>query len=87
VKDRELGLHIDADLVIDSSFGIVHDILVKALGIPQPTLHMHAALRGQDWGKSIEVRHFTIEGTFAGIKVIIYFCDIDDRDADFSISR
>lgn len=69
-KERTPGLNIDADLVIDSSFGVVHDILTNVFGIPNPTLHLHAALGDQNFDKGLVVGSFALEGFFAGIKVV-----------------
>jgi hypothetical protein len=70
-QDKALGLHIDTDLVIDSSFGVVHDILANVFGIANPTLHLHAALGEQTFGKPLAVRAFALEGIFAGVEVIV----------------
>jgi hypothetical protein len=66
-------MHFDADLVIDSSFGIVHDILVTVFGIPNPTLHMHAVFGEWTFTHPLDVRAFVLEGVFNGIKVILYY--------------
>lgn len=67
---KALGWHVDADFVIEPSCGKLYDLLRTVLKVQEPILHLHAGLgTRQDWGKSLTVASFTLDGTFPGIQV------------------
>ena len=69
---KALGWHVDADFVIDKGCGQLYDLLQTVLKVKEPILHLHAGLgANQDWGKSLSISSFTLDGTFPGLQVPI----------------
>ncbi|KAJ7785143.1 hypothetical protein DFH07DRAFT_934976 [Mycena maculata] len=67
-RKRQIGFNFDADIVFDESYGQVHDVLVRFLGVPDPRLHLHCGLgTGQDWHRPLWISSFVLEGVFPTI--------------------
>ena len=49
-RSKSIGLTMEADIVFDSSYGQVHNVLTNFLGFTEPSLHVACGLRlVQDW--------------------------------------
>jgi hypothetical protein len=61
---KAIGWHIDADVVINSSCGVLHDILSNVLGISgKKDLHVHAGLGlHQSWSTPLSLSSLTLSG-------------------------
>ncbi|PVF91964.1 hypothetical protein CPB86DRAFT_718414 [Serendipita vermifera] len=67
-KTKAIGWNLSADLVIDESAGVIHDVLSRVLNVEEPVLKISANL-GENWGwhQPLDVGGFTLEGVFAGV--------------------
>ncbi|KIK65994.1 hypothetical protein GYMLUDRAFT_954339 [Collybiopsis luxurians FD-317 M1] len=65
---KAIGWHVDADFVIDASYGSLYDLLRMVLNVQEPIIHLHAGLGlNQGWGRRLALSSFTLDGTFPGI--------------------
>ncbi|PVF94618.1 hypothetical protein CPB86DRAFT_712792 [Serendipita vermifera] len=67
-KTKAIGWNLSADLVIDESAGVIHDVLSRVLNVKEPVLKISANF-GENWGwnQPLDVGGFTLEGVFAGV--------------------
>ncbi|PVF92098.1 hypothetical protein CPB86DRAFT_844605 [Serendipita vermifera] len=67
-KTKAIGWNLSADLVIDASAGVIHDVLSRVLNVEEPVLKISANF-GENWGwnQPLDVGGFTLEGVFAGV--------------------
>ncbi|PVF91963.1 hypothetical protein CPB86DRAFT_718410 [Serendipita vermifera] len=67
-KTKPVGWNLSADLVIDESAGVIHDVLSRVLNVEEPVLAISANF-GENWGwnQPLDVGGFTLEGVFAGV--------------------
>lgn len=74
---RSSGWHIDADVVIDNSFGPLHDLLADFFNNPNPSIHVHAELgHVADRNSPLSLGFFALEGTVGEHdKINISLCD------------
>ncbi|KAJ7233678.1 hypothetical protein C8J57DRAFT_1729399 [Mycena rebaudengoi] len=71
---KAIGWHVDADFVVDATYGPLYDLLRTVLNVQEPTIHLHAGLGlNQGWGIGLAMSSFTLDGTFPGILTKI--CD------------
>ncbi|KAF8122693.1 hypothetical protein EV363DRAFT_1553609, partial [Boletus edulis] len=69
-KTKSIGWHFNADWVIDSSCGLLYDILTKALQVSKPKLNIHASFGEQQrWSAPLSLHSFILEGVFPGLTV------------------
>ncbi|KZS92230.1 hypothetical protein SISNIDRAFT_455988 [Sistotremastrum niveocremeum HHB9708] len=68
-KSKDVGLTVEADIIFDQSYGKIHDVLSKFLGVADPTLHVKCTFGiGQDWHKPLRMSSFALEGVFPNIQ-------------------
>ncbi|KAJ7776553.1 hypothetical protein DFH07DRAFT_980740 [Mycena maculata] len=73
-SSKALGWHIDADLPIDPSTGVLYEALRTVLNVQEPTVHLHAGLGlNQNFSRPLSIASFTLDGSFTGVQVKI--CD------------
>ncbi|KAJ6478994.1 hypothetical protein C8R45DRAFT_833135 [Mycena sanguinolenta] len=63
---KPAGLHMNGDVVFDSSFGALHDVLSTVLGIQNPTLHVQSnfGTASSAFNKALTRSSFTLSGSF-----------------------
>ncbi|KAF8139367.1 hypothetical protein K438DRAFT_2030588 [Mycena galopus ATCC 62051] len=68
---KPAGLHMNADVVFDSSFGVVHDVLSTVLGIQNPTLHIQSdfGTASSAFNKPLTRSSFTLSGSFPDLVI------------------
>ena len=68
-RSKSIGLTMEADIVFNSSYGQVHDVLTNFLGFTEPSLHVACGLRlVQDWHRPLWVPSFQLTGVFTDAK-------------------
>jgi hypothetical protein len=71
---KAIGWHIDADFIVDASYGPLYDLLRTVLSIQEPNIHLHAGLGlRQNWGSSLALSSFSLDGSFPSVQAKI--CD------------
>ncbi|KAF8434528.1 hypothetical protein L210DRAFT_3410298 [Boletus edulis BED1] len=69
-KTKSIGWHFNADWVIDSSCGLLYDILTKALQVNKPILSIHASFGEQQrWSAPLSLHSFILEGVFPDLSI------------------
>ncbi|KDQ13587.1 hypothetical protein BOTBODRAFT_175576 [Botryobasidium botryosum FD-172 SS1] len=64
-QTKDVGFNINAEVVIDESYGQIHDVLSKFLKVPDPSLLVHCGLGvGQDWHHPLSVSSLSLQGVF-----------------------
>ena len=67
-KTQSVGFHVDADIVFDKSYGLVHEVPSQVLSITDPRLHLYYGLGVmQDGHRPFWVSSFSLEGIFPNI--------------------
>ncbi|KAJ7748169.1 hypothetical protein DFH07DRAFT_775793 [Mycena maculata] len=67
---KPAGFYINGDIVIDSSFGAVHDALSTVLGIPNPTLHIQGSLgTSSSFNEPLKLSSFMLSGSFPDLVI------------------
>jgi hypothetical protein len=68
-RSNHVGFTMEADIVFDSSYGQVHDVLSNFFGFTEPSLHLTCGLGvAQDWHQLIWAPSFHLTGIFADAK-------------------
>ena len=69
-KTKSIGWHFSADWVIDTSCGLLYNILTQVLGVSEPVLSIHAFFGElQQWSTPLNIHSFILEGVFASMKL------------------
>ncbi|KAF8160111.1 hypothetical protein K438DRAFT_2072650 [Mycena galopus ATCC 62051] len=68
---KPAGLHMNGDVVFDSSFGAVHNVLSTVLGIQNPTLHVQSdfGAASSAFDKPLTRSSFILSGSFPGLVI------------------
>ncbi|KAF8171634.1 hypothetical protein K438DRAFT_1982051 [Mycena galopus ATCC 62051] len=68
---KPAGLHMNGDVVFDSSFGAVHNVLSTVLGIQNPALHVQSdfGTASSAFDKPLTRSSFTLSGSFPGLVI------------------
>ncbi|KZT39494.1 hypothetical protein SISSUDRAFT_1061095 [Sistotremastrum suecicum HHB10207 ss-3] len=67
-RTKDVGLTIEAVIVFDSSYGKIHDVLSKFLGVADPTLRVGCTLGiDADWHEPLQLSSLAVEGVFPSI--------------------
>ena len=69
-RTKSVGWHFNADWVIDSSCGLLYEVLRQALQVDKPVLSIHASFgEQQGWNAPLSLHSFILDGVFADLTI------------------